>query len=121
TSLRQLPQLAGPALRPDERRRILEARHLLETKFDQGWTIMRLSREVGLNERKLKQGFRLLVGNTVHAYLLQVRIDAAASLLTNGHSVTDTAMAVGFESLSHFSRVFSQAKGVSPSRFARQG
>ncbi|MFT4119818.1 helix-turn-helix transcriptional regulator [Bradyrhizobium sp.] len=120
TSLQQLPQLAGPAPRPDELRRILEARHLLETKFDQDWTITRLAREVGLNERKLKHGFRSLVGNTIHAYLLEVRMDAAASLLKGGHTVTETALAVGFESLSHFSRVFSRAKGLSPSRFARE-
>ena len=120
TSMQELPQLAGPTPRPDEKRRILEARKLLETRFDQGWTINRLSREVGLNERKLKHGFRLLVGNTVHAYLLQVRMDVAASLLKSGHSVTETALAVGFESLSHFSRAFTNAKGLPPSKFARQ-
>jgi AraC-like DNA-binding protein len=120
TSLQQLPSLAGPALRPEDRRRILEARHLLETKFGQGWTITRLSREVALNERKLKHGFRMLVGITVHAYLLRVRMDAAATLLKSGHTVTETAFAVGFESLSHFSRAFSQTTGVTPSKFAKQ-
>lgn len=120
TSLQQLPQLATPAPRLDEQRRILEARHLLETKFEQGWTITRLAREVGLNERKLKHGFRTLVGNTIHAHLLQVRMDAAASLLKDGHSVTETALAVGFDSLSHFSRIFARAKGLPPSRYARQ-
>ena len=119
TSLQKLPQLVGPALRPDERRQILNARNLLEKKFGQDWTISRLSREVGLNERKLKHGFRLLVGNTVHAHLLQVRLDAAASLLKSGQTVTETALAVGFESLSHFSRAFARAKGISPSKFAR--
>ena len=120
TSLQQLPSLARPALRPEDRRRILEARHLLETKFGQGWTITRLSREVALNERKLKHGFRMLVGSTVHAYLLRVRMDAAATLLKSGHTVTETAFAVGFESLSHFSRAFSQTTGVTPSKFAKQ-
>lgn len=73
-----------------------------------------------MNERKLKHGFRMLVGSTVHAYLLRVRMDAAATLLKSGHTVTETAFAVGFESLSHFSRAFSQTTGVTPSKFAKQ-
>ena len=120
TALQRQPQLAGPAPRPDDRRRIEEARRLIETKYDQDWTIARLSREVGLNERKLKHGFRLLVGNSIHAHLRHIRLDAAACLLREGLSVTETALSVGFESLSHFSRAFSEAKGISPSRFARQ-
>lgn len=117
TTLQQLPHLAEPLPRADERQRVLEARQLIETKYDQGWTITRLSREVGLNERKLKQGFRILVGNSIHAHLVNVRLDAAASLLTDGMSVTETAFAVGFESLSHFSQAFSKSRGVSPRRF----
>jgi AraC-like DNA-binding protein len=107
-------------LRPEERLRLEKARQLIEKRFDADWTIVRLSREVGLNERKLKDGFRELVGNSVHAYLKQVRLDMAASLLQEGSSVTEAAMAVGFDSLSHFSKAFAAAKGVSPSRYARQ-
>lgn len=106
-------------MRPDDRARIERAQQLIATRYDQNWTIARLSREVGLNERKLKQGFRHLVGNSVHSYLRKVRLDVAASLLQDGSSVTQAALAVGFDNLSHFSKVFSAAKGVSPSRYAR--
>ncbi|MGV6871762.1 helix-turn-helix transcriptional regulator [Pseudochelatococcus sp. B33] len=106
-----------PALRPDEQRKIANARRLLEESYPENWTIARLSREVGLNERQLKQGFRRIVGNSIHAYLKEVRLNAAASLLLEGRSVTEVALSVGFESLSHFSKVFREARGTSPSRY----
>ncbi|MEW5421452.1 helix-turn-helix transcriptional regulator [Amorphus sp. 3PC139-8] len=114
----QKPRSAA-ALRPAAREKVALARDLLETRFHEDWTIPSLARAVGINERLLKQGFRTLVGNSVHAYLRDVRLDAASCLLREGRSVTDVAFAVGFDSLSHFSKVFRAAKGVAPSKYAR--
>lgn len=115
----QKPQSSASSLRPAARQKVTKARELLESRFHEAWTIASLSRAVGLNERQLKQGFRLLVGNSIHAHLRDVRLDAAASLLCEGQSVTEAALAVGFDSLSHFSKVFRAAKGVLPSQYAR--
>jgi transcriptional regulator GlxA family with amidase domain len=75
---------------------------------------LRLAREVGLSEKKLKAGFRQVAGRSVHAYLREVRLEAAASMLEAGYSVTETALATGFANLSHFSKSFRQARGVAP-------
>lgn len=107
------------ALRADVARKVEAAQSLLETRFDADWTIARLAREVGLNERQLKDGFRQLFGSTVHTYLHRVRMEMAGALLQAGHSVTDAALATGFSSLSHFSRTFRIAKGVSPRNYLR--
>lgn len=101
-------------------RRLLErARQLIETRYDEDWTIPTLARAVGIGEKKLKAGFRAVAGHTVHAFLRDVRLDAAAALLAQGHSVTDAALASGFSSLSHFSKTFREARGVSPSAWGR--
>lgn len=105
--------------RPQERERLLRARAILDRDFHSNWTIERLAREVGVNEKQLKYGFRDLVGQPVHAYLTGRRLDAAAQMLRRGVSVADAAISVGFGNLSHFSKVFRENKGVSPSRFAR--
>ncbi|GGC74691.1 AraC family transcriptional regulator [Chelatococcus reniformis] len=105
------------AVRREDRERVERARAIIEGQFGRDLSIARLAREVGLNERKLKEGFRAVVGNSVHAYLRQVRLDAAATMLEAGATVTETALAVGFDSLSHFSKVFTAAKGVAPSRY----
>jgi transcriptional regulator GlxA family with amidase domain len=99
--------------------RIQKARRLIEQQFEESWTIERLSRTVGLNERDLKAGFRRLVGRSIHAYLRSVRLEAAASMLRDGRTVTEAALATGFSNLSHFSKTFRESKGVPPREYAR--
>lgn len=105
--------------RPDrEARKIAEAQHLLEARMAEAWTIARLARAVGLNEKSLKAGFRVQVGQSIHAYLIKLRIDAAAGMLKSGQSVTETALATGFTNLSHFSKTFRKVTGTSPRHFS---
>lgn len=111
---------AGPLAHPDSRR-LMQARALMEGDCGRDWTLPRLSRAVGLNEKRLQAGFQHLFGQSVHACLTHIRMEAAARLLAQGHSVTETALATGFSSLSHFSKVFRQAKGLGPRVWARGG
>jgi AraC-like DNA-binding protein len=97
-----------------ERRQILQAQQLLNERYDEEWSIDRLAQTVGLNEKKLQAGFRAMAGRTVHAHLREVRLSAAAEMLARGVSVSDTAHAVGFANLSHFSKSFREAMGTSP-------
>ncbi|WP_256886362.1 AraC family transcriptional regulator [Ochrobactrum sp. BTU2] len=106
-------------LRGEELKLLHAAVALIEQHYSTNWTIARLSREVGLNERRLKEGFRLVIGTSIHAYLRTMRLDAAAALLSSGSSVTEAAYAVGFDNLSHFSKAFRDVKGTLPSRYKR--
>jgi AraC-like DNA-binding protein len=99
--------------------RVLKARRLIEQQFEEPWTIERLARTVSLNERDLKAGFRRLVGRSIHAHLRNVRLEAAASMLRDGRTVTEAALAAGFGNLSHFSKTFRESKGVAPREYAR--
>lgn len=102
--------------------RVIAARRLLETRYHERWTIPLLARTVGINERKLKSGFRQIVGRTIHTYLEEARMDVAAALLSQGDSsVTEAAMAVGYENLSHFAKRFRHRHGVRPSDWRRDG
>lgn len=100
--------------------KIAEAQRLIEGRLHEPWTIARLARAVGLNEKSLKAGFRTHVGQSIHAYLTKVRMEAAAHMLAEGQSVTEVALATGFTNLSHFSRTFRKATGLPPSAFARR-
>ncbi|WP_407977549.1 helix-turn-helix transcriptional regulator [Brucella pseudogrignonensis] len=106
-------------LNDGEMRRLHHALNLIENHYSDDWTIPRLAREVGLNERRLKEGFRLTIGRSVHAHLRAIRLEAAATLLAAGTSVTEAAYTVGFDNLSHFSKIFREEKGVLPSKYMR--
>lgn len=103
---------------PGDRRRLMEARTLLEQHYGQPWTVPALARAVGLNEKRLQQGFQALYGCPVHACLTRIRLNAAVAMLQRGISVTETAACCGFANLSHFSRIFRSHTGITPKQCA---
>jgi AraC family transcriptional activator of pyochelin receptor len=117
-----LPRLLGEQRAPAaaDRCRLLAARQLLDHGYAHAWTVARVAARVGLNEKRLQAGFRSLFGTTVHGYLMQTRIGAAAERLSHGATVTDTAYAVGFSSLSHFSKIYRAAMGAGPKEWSMQ-
>ncbi|NMB45725.1 MAG: helix-turn-helix transcriptional regulator [Firmicutes bacterium] len=58
--------------------------------------------------------FKEVTGMTPFEYLSDIRISKAKELLTDGHSVSDTALQVGFTDPAYFSRRFKQKERVSP-------
>lgn len=97
--------------------KVQQAIKLLEQHYEQPWTIARLSKEVGLNQSKLKQGFHLAVQSTVHNYLEEVRLRTAQQLLEQGNKVIDVCIATGYSNPSHFSKRFKQRFTVKPSQW----
>lgn len=103
---------------PADRALLNEARLMLEKSYGEEWTVQSLSRQIGLNEKRLQSGFHALFGCSVHACLTRIRLDAAVAMLKRGASVTETAASCGFGNLSHFSRIFRHHTGVSPKQCA---
>ena len=71
-------------------------------------------------ERTLIRRFRAETGMTIVQWRQHARVLAAIKLLTAGESVTQAALAVGYESLSAFIAVFKQVTGDLPSQFIRK-
>jgi AraC-like DNA-binding protein len=110
---------AGLTRRDHER--VREAVALLAERYQEPWTISGLSSAVGLNQKKLKSGFRLIVGRTVHAYLEETRMTSAARLLAEGSAnVTQAALAVGYDNFSYFAKLFRRRHGMSPREWRRR-
>ncbi|MCK0470513.1 AraC family transcriptional regulator [Halalkalibacter sp. APA_J-10(15)] len=82
----------------------------------------RLSQEFKLNKHYISHLFKQSVGMTVMEYVMSCRIDHAKFMLEMEpyKNISDISMDVGFESSAHFSRVFRQKVGLSPSLFRKQ-
>ena len=61
-------------------------------------------------------------GFSLHQYILHRRLFIAVNMLLNGQqSVSDIAMALGFNSPAHFSNFFKNQTGMTPNRYRQQG
>ena len=97
-----------------ERKQLMVARELLLQDLSSPPTIAQLSRETGLNQLKLKRGFKTLFGSSIYNLFLQERMNHARHLLRQ-HKVGETAQLLGYSNASHFSKAFQNQFGVSPS------
>jgi AraC-like DNA-binding protein/quercetin dioxygenase-like cupin family protein len=80
-----------------------------------------VSRAVAVSERTLRRLFQDTLGLPWRTYLLHARMLRAMALLAApGQSVQETSTAVGFESLSSFTRAFTLFCGETPSSYRRR-
>ena len=115
------------ALRPqilDRRQRAQAemAAHLLGESFEAVPTFGEVARRVGLSRCRLADVFQQVHGTTPFAWLRAKRLDAAKAMLAQGSAnVTEAAMAVGYTSVSHFTKAFASRFDISPSQCRKRG
>ncbi|KUI34924.1 MULTISPECIES: AraC family transcriptional regulator [Mycobacterium] len=86
-----------------------------------GVTAEEVSRAVSVSERTLRRLFQDSVGLSWRTYLLHARmLKAMALLAAPGQSVQETSSAVGFDSLSSFTRAFTQFCGETPTSYRKR-
>ncbi len=65
--------------------------------------------------------FKAVTGRTPIAFLIDYRLDKARySLMTTDRSITDIALACGFNDVSYFTRLFRQKYAITPNRCKQQ-
>jgi len=114
-------QLRGLAPAPEPGRlnqadiaRVEAARALMSEQMDRDLTVQYLCIAVGLNEFKLKEGFRKLYGSSPHRLLTALRMQRAWELLETGCQVAQAAYRVGYRHPANFSAAFTRFYGRAP-------
>ncbi len=78
-------------------------------------TLEALGKKIGCSHFYLSRIFSAQTGHTITQHLRQLRMERAAELLQAGeHNVTEAALEVGYNSLSHFSAAFHDTFGCCP-------
>ena len=82
--------------------------------------IHQLCRQMAMSRAQLYRKFKALTGKSVFEYLRTLRLHKAKELLlTSTLNVTQVCYDVGFNNLSHFSRIFTEEFGRKPSDFRK--
>lgn len=108
-------------LRPYDIERIREAAELLIQNMDNPLTIVELAHRVGLNDYKLKKGFKQVYGTTIFNYFMSARMERAKSLLEDTSiPIMDIAFMTGYRNISNFITAFRKTFGGSPGSLRRR-
>jgi AraC-like DNA-binding protein len=112
---------ASIPLRKYDLEKLYEAREYLLHNIENPPTLKQLAHKVGLNEFKLKKGYKQVFGTTIFCDFNKVRMEEARHhLLETDKSITDISMLAGYDDPPNFIRAFKHYFGTSPNRFRKE-
>lgn len=111
-------QGAGFCAAIKDRDPVKRAIQLLRERLDQPLDLTALSKEVGVAPHHLSRRVSNETGTTLQRHLRRLRIERACEALDSGKmNVTEVALEVGYQSLSHFAKAFREETGETPSQW----
>ncbi|MVT08566.1 chromate resistance protein ChrB domain-containing protein [Chitinophaga tropicalis] len=101
-----------------------ELKEIIQDQMDTNFTLSLkdISKDLDINPTYLSREFSKYFDNLSYGeYIRKMRIEKAIDLLKNtGYSLTEIAYLTGFSDQSHFTRVFRQQMGTTPSSYKKQ-
>ncbi|MFB9080789.1 helix-turn-helix transcriptional regulator [Flavobacterium procerum] len=93
------------------------AAQIIRENIDNPYTIVELARKVGVNQTKLKEGFKVIFGDTVFGYLQEIRMNKARQYLADTTlSIQEISHLSGYQNVSNFSIAFKRIFGYPPTK-----
>ena len=94
---------------------IIEAKEILRKNLKNPPTIKRLAKQVGINENKLKMGFKKMYNTTINNFLTEERLRTARLMLEERKFIVkEISSEVGYHNPSYFAKLFRKKFGVAP-------
>ncbi len=108
-------------LRREDISKLQQTHELVQNHFEQPFSIRELAKRVGMNEFKLKKGFRELYGMTIFELVRQKRMEKALWYMeVTNLNVAETAASVGYSNASNFTTAFRKHYGCNPSEYVKR-
>jgi AraC-like DNA-binding protein len=106
--------------RPQDWALIEKTLHYLHEHYAEPVYVDQVASVIGVTPGRLREIFRKTLNMSCSHYIQCLRISQAKSrLCLPDAQITEVALSVGFETLSHFNTSFRKLTGLSPSQFIR--
>lgn len=108
----------APTKRPLEPLAILRAKEWIEAHYHETLTLSKVAKIAQMSPTHFCRSFHYSTGTTFSTFLCRTRITHVCQLLADPHNaIAESALAVGFQSISQFNRIFRRLIGQSPSEY----
>jgi AraC family transcriptional activator of pyochelin receptor len=98
--------------------KIRKAKEIIILRMAEPPSLQELANEIGLNIKKLKEGFKQIYGDSVFSFLFDYKMEHARRLLeTNQYNVNEVGTQVGYSTASHFIAAFKKKFGTTPKKY----
>ncbi|GAA4280114.1 helix-turn-helix transcriptional regulator [Gaetbulibacter aestuarii] len=98
--------------------KIRKAKDIMISRMAEPPTLQELAEEIGLNIKKLKEGFKQIYGDSVFSFLFDYKMEFARKLLESGeNNVNEVGLKVGYSTSSHFISAFKKKYGTTPKKY----
>lgn len=98
--------------------KIRKAKDIIISRMAEPPSLQELADEIGLNLKKLKEGFKQIYGDSVFSFLFDYKMEVARKLLETGnHNVNEVGHKVGYSTSSHFIAAFKKKYGTTPKKY----
>ncbi len=99
-------------------RKIRMAKEIILNNISEPPGLVELSERIGLNIKKLKEGFKQIYGDTVYGYLLDYKMNEARRMLSSRNfNVNEVGLKIGYSTSSHFIAAFKKKYGTTPKKY----
>lgn len=98
--------------------KIRRAKEIIISRMAEPPSLQELANEIGLNLKKLKEGFKQIYGDTVYSFLFDYKMEHARRLLeSNKFNVNEVGVQIGYSTASHFIAAFKKKFGTTPKKY----
>ena len=98
-----------------DKEKIIAVRDLINENLNCPPNLNQIAKTIGLNEYKLKRGFKEVFNNTVFGYLTEQRLNLALQYLKDTQKTSsEIAYCLGYATPQHFSNAFKKKFGFAP-------
>jgi AraC-like DNA-binding protein len=98
---------------------VRRAQDFLHERYAERLRLSALADTCHLSPFQMIRVFHRVLGVPPFAYLVQIRVNRAQTMLREGSSLADAAYSCGFSDQSHLTRMFKRAVGVPPGQYVR--